>query len=1496
MATLGGTAAATALAPPSCGARSGARFAGVGGRRMERQLSGSVAASSGKGMGVGCSPRAGSRRCARAVRRARPCDRDVKLRAASGDGVRDGDAEMDGEAPEREATQSGRGSPGARGRKNGAGGSSPSSALVASNSLASSSRVVEFVAAWDALSPRLAAAAASGTSFSARTPLGETVPVSAAGNREMLLSALKLAIPRLQMIPDQQTNPGERPVHERAVEVTLALVDIGMDAECMSAGLLREALVAGTVSLDEIESHLGAGVMRLAHDCARLHALPRRVGSYDDGAAEKLRTFCLTFHDVRAVVVELAYRADQLRRAESLPPVRRTALALETMQLYAPMAHALDAGPLCAELEDLSLQWLFPSSYKSLEQWLRGEGPADRSALDRAREWLTEALCADPGLMTLVGGPAGVAVKARRKSLFSTMRKVLRDGRAREDVHDLLGMRVIITPQPGAPSHSRAGETNEDDVAAAERSAMAACYRAQQIAHGVFDVVAGRTKDYLQRPKSNGYRSLHSTLTLPEDWTNADGTVNNAGDGSKVEDEPGVDANGKIKERSKEKSGKEGGKEGRRVELQVRTAAMHAAAEMGSAAHTAYKGGFKEDPGAADALAELVNAANAAAEERFGSFTEAGLADAAGSDADRMFQMFDLNGDGVVTREELRSVIGDLWQGTAGDGEESELRHSADELIELLDVDEDGTVSREEFAKFRTSVAVLGSLPDADAATAAAIECKFTPRVEAEILEDEDDVNVDEDDDDISAADISKINFEDDTVAGQASWTTASGADAPAVDVSIVSMEKARSMAAKIDEEADEDSSFSEDEVEDAVAAFAAAQAMSPPPLPPAPPAGRIRPADETLREASRQLKDKQGGDVQWQLVWDLMRAGRPETARELFYQRTTKNPSSTTLWEQWARFELLQGDAERARGLYRAALLHAEGRPRARAESLRKWGVMEFGAGEPANAVGLFERALNVLQDAEEAAAAAEEAETVEHLGTGSASSSTDASSDWSDGIGETAVDACSDLECVPRLVTSESSASLRRAQTVVLCAWAQVALRSGDVSAAQALLEDARTRDGDNVRVLHASAQLAEASGDVEGARKIFAAAAERAPRDPHVALSRARLQCWKLDDPDGAREIFTAAAAANPENYRVLQAWAVMESRRPRGGGGKVADYAKLTFEDKVAGMAAARPLFQRAADVAPWATKVWAAWAQAEFDATGDVDRARELYTRGLASDPTSVVCLRGLGRVERTAERFSQARDYLERALDLDPRNHMCVRELAMIEEKSGNKARAARYFNVAKALVKEEKAARDKKGGPPPPKSGKGTWAPAEAAAAARGYAAMVKSQSASYTVRYPGGGEAGGGSHSFRSVLAAARGEAAAARRDKGRAGGAAARRGRAAYVRSERIRGTREADASTAPADGERVWSGRVDGRAPLRVRSRGGDGPGPVGSSLDGPGSSLDPLGSSLDASGSFDMGESRDDAYAAYMSDDVEDSFEDDSYDEQVAKSMLRGYAD
>jgi GTP pyrophosphokinase len=275
-----------------------------------------------------------------------------------------------------------------------------------------------------------------------------------------------------------------------------------------------------------------------------------------------------------------------------------------------------------------------------------------------------------------------------------------------------------------------------------------------------------------------------------------------------------------------------------------------------------------------------------------------------------------------------------------------------------------------------------------------------------------------------------------------------------------------------------------------------------------------VRPTDETVRDASRALKDKAGGAVEWQLVWDLMRAGRSETARELFYQRTSRTPSVTGLWEQWARFELLQGDAERARGLYRAALLHAEGRPRARAESLRKWAVMEFGAGESANAAGLFERALCVLQEAEEAAAAAEECE-VDGGGSGSHDDEYGFTYDESDDICCVSGGDDKDGGGVTERVAAESAASLRAAQAVVLHAWSQANSRVGALERARQLLDQAAECDVNNPRVAHSLAQLDEASGDFEGARARYAAAAATHPADSFVvgllALTHSFESVW-------------------------------------------------------------------------------------------------------------------------------------------------------------------------------------------------------------------------------------------------------------------------------------------------------------------------------------------------------------------------------------------------
>lgn len=308
-----------------------------------------------------------------------------------------------------------------------------------------------------------------------------------------------------------------------------------MDAEVISAGILQEVFEAGAITVHEIRNQIGAGTAHLLHESLRAKNIPSRVDVLDDDNAAALRKFCLTYYDIRALILHLALKLDVMRHLDYLPRYQQQMLSLEVMKIHAPLAHAVGTNYLSLELEDLSFRYLFPYSYLYVDTWLRSHETGGRSLIDIYKEELLQTLKADPLLVAMVDG---ISIKGRYKSRYSTMKKLLKDGRKPEDVNDVLGLRVILNPRPA-----------DDTLEVGER----ACYRTRQMIQSIWKEIPSRTKDYIARPKANGYRSLHMAADVSD--------------------------NGRIRPL---------------MEIQIRTTQMDKLAVGGTASHSLYKGGFTD--------------------------------------------------------------------------------------------------------------------------------------------------------------------------------------------------------------------------------------------------------------------------------------------------------------------------------------------------------------------------------------------------------------------------------------------------------------------------------------------------------------------------------------------------------------------------------------------------------------------------------------------------------------------------------------------------------------------------------------------------------------------------------------------------------------------------------------------------------------------------------------------------------------------------------------
>jgi guanosine-3',5'-bis(diphosphate) 3'-pyrophosphohydrolase len=265
------------------------------------------------------------------------------------------------------------------------------------------------------------------------------------------------------------------------VAVAEILADLRLDTTTLTAALLHDTVEDTNVGLGDIEEGFGNEVARIVDGLTKLEKLEFRSGEL--AQAENVRKMIVAMAgDIRVLLVKLADRLHNMRTLAPLSEPRRTKNANETLEIYAPLANRLGVQELKWELEDLSFKTLNPGPYReiaNLVETRRGE-----------RQQLLEGV---KGALRAKLKELGVKadVEGRPKHLYSIYEKMVIRGKEFNEIHDLVGLRVLV------PS-------------------LRDCYGALGAVHALWKPVPGRFKDYIAMPKSNMYQSLHTTVVGPK--------------------------------------------------------------------------------------------------------------------------------------------------------------------------------------------------------------------------------------------------------------------------------------------------------------------------------------------------------------------------------------------------------------------------------------------------------------------------------------------------------------------------------------------------------------------------------------------------------------------------------------------------------------------------------------------------------------------------------------------------------------------------------------------------------------------------------------------------------------------------------------------------------------------------------------------------------------------------------------------------------------------
>lgn len=279
------------------------------------------------------------------------------------------------------------------------------------------------------------------------------------------------------------------PYLEHPFQVALALADQQMDATTLAAALLHDVTEDCGISLKQLEEKFGPDVARLVDGVTKLSklALPmldelQQRPSVREQQAENLRKMLVAMaEDLRVVFIKLADRLHNMRTLAVMPPDRQQAIARETLEIYAPLAHRLGIWELKWQLEDLAFHYLEPRKYSQVAKLVASR----RVEREEIVVQVIQILRTEISRLAV-----NADISGRPKHLYSIAQKIERyaaQGRQFNEIYDLLAVRVLVDTIPE-------------------------CYHAMGVVHNMWHPIPGAFDDYIANPKPNGYQSLHTAV------------------------------------------------------------------------------------------------------------------------------------------------------------------------------------------------------------------------------------------------------------------------------------------------------------------------------------------------------------------------------------------------------------------------------------------------------------------------------------------------------------------------------------------------------------------------------------------------------------------------------------------------------------------------------------------------------------------------------------------------------------------------------------------------------------------------------------------------------------------------------------------------------------------------------------------------------------------------------------------------------------------------